>query len=155
MWPSEAVDLWKKYFEPLAVRLGSPAITNSPLEIIDGRPAGLTWLKEFLDLSKERGHTVDFVAVHWYGTHIEEFKAHITKAHEISHKKIWVTEFAAQTHDQNEQTAFFNAAVEWLERQDFVERYSWFGAMRYNQVSPTARLIDSNGALTSLGRSYV
>src|SRR5690606_1907387 len=78
--PGLAARAWVKNFEPLrelGVRVGLPACT--------GAPAGLTWLKEFLekcdDLMSEgqderRNCTYDFLPVHWYDN-FEGLASHI------------------------------------------------------------------------------
>ncbi|KAJ3279088.1 hypothetical protein HK104_001785 [Borealophlyctis nickersoniae] len=149
-----AVSLWRKYIQPHSsrgIRLGSPAPTNGP--------NGLKWLDQFL-ANCAQCH-VYFVAVHWYGISIDNFKQHITSAYNIAKKrlgpnaKVWVTEFASQTKDTAQQRAFFDAALKWLDQQGFVERYSWFGAMRGNVVSPAAAMMAPGGGLTALGKAYL
>lgn len=101
------------------------------------------------------GCKVDFVAVHWYGIYFDDFKKHVTSAYTLTGKKVWVTEFAMQSHDQAQQNDFAAKAIAWLDSTWFVERYSWFGSMRYNQVSLIAALIKLQGGLTALGQKYV
>ncbi|KAJ3281837.1 hypothetical protein HK104_011256 [Borealophlyctis nickersoniae] len=146
-----AVSLWRQHIQPTGLRLGSPAPSNGP--------NGLTWLDQFM--SQCTNCNVDFVAIHWYGLSLDDFKKHITDAYNIAKKykgdnvKVWLTEFASQTQDAAEERKFFDAAVAWLDQQSFVERYAWFGAMRGNVVSPGAAMMAPGGGLTDLGKAYL
>jgi hypothetical protein len=156
MSPDRAAALWKQYVEPLAgrgVRLGSPAVASTE--------EGLQWLQNFLS----RGCKVDFLALHWYGTGVDNFINFITNARNRlgNQYPVWVTEFAptswnaGQPLSQNEINSFFDQSIGRLEQLNWVERYAWFGAKRSfpNDLGSGIRLIGDNGQLSDLGNRYV
>lgn len=42
-----------------------------------------------------------------------------------------------------------------MDKTDWVERYSWFGAMPQPVVSPVNALLDKGGNITALGKQYI
>lgn len=52
---------------------------------------------------------------------------------------------------------FFNTTLEYLDRLDYVARYSWFGAFRsdVSNVGPSGAMLDADGKLTDLGAWYL
>ena len=52
---------------------------------------------------------------------------------------------------------FYNTSAEYLDRLDFVERYSLFGAFRSHDsnVGPNAAMLSSDGKLTDIGAWYL
>ena len=81
-------------------------------------------------------------------------------------KPIWITEFAVadwsarqagtNRYSEEQVMAFMKAVIPELEKRSYVERYAWFGAGRGSgsEAVRTSRLVDSQGALTPLGRLY-
>lgn len=75
----------------------------------------------------------------------------------------WITEFACQDFSSADKQAsldqivdFMNTTVTFLESTDYVERYSWFGAMTGMEgVNPLNALMDGNGAINALGAQYI
>jgi len=147
MGVDEAVQLWNQNIKPFGdagVRLGSPATSNGE--------QGLPWLQDFMN--KCGDCKVDFICVHWYGIDFGGFQSHIEAVKgAFPDKKIWVTEFALNLDiPADQQKAFFEQAIPYLDSQDCVERYAWFGAIRGDSGNS---LIDSSGQLTGLGNEYV
>ncbi|KAF9547698.1 hypothetical protein CPC08DRAFT_648661 [Agrocybe pediades] len=152
----QGVDMWKTYVQPFnstGLRLGSPATSSGP--------SGKIWLQDFLTLCGD-DCTVDFIALHWYGTNASQFIAYVEDFHNTFNKTIWVTEwacqnfvdFSAQCSDEDVRQ-FLNATQSYLDNATFVERYSWFGAMKDMQgVNEDNALMGSNGSITSLGKQY-
>lgn len=64
----------------------------------------------------------------------------------------WVLMCASETTE-----AFFNTTLEYLDRLDYVARYSWFGAFRsdVSNVGPSGAMLDAHGKLTDLGDWYL
>lgn len=126
----------KAKIQPIAdarpdVTIVSPAYSN----------AGVEAMKEFLAACD--GCKIDHVATHWYGpADVEAFKAHVTNVHDSTGKPVWVTEFQAQSGDQDQ---FLKDAIAWLDSQDFVYRYAYFSV----EVSLTAGM-----SLTSTGNIF-
>jgi hypothetical protein len=126
MTPSQAAAYYKEYMNPFAGKasLGSPAVTNS------GNPGqGLDWLGKFLDACNGECE-VDFFAVHWYDAsgNFNYFKEYMEKACSLAAgKPVWITEFAMINAPQEKQAQFIKKAVPWLESQECIARYAYFG----------------------------
>ena len=91
--------------------------------------------------------TCDLSALSWY---IDKFKKY--------GKPIWLTEFACgdKPHDQITlavQKTYMTAAVNYLENEPAVARYSWFSG-RNNEI-PNINLLGADGQLTELGALYL
>ncbi|KIM45527.1 glycoside hydrolase family 128 protein [Hebeloma cylindrosporum] len=134
----QGMELWRTYVEPLharGYRLGSPATSSAP--------SGKVWLQDFLTACAE-DCTVDFIALHWYGTNASLFITYVEDFYQTFQKPIWVTEWACMNFvdltkqcSMDETMAFLNTTQSFLDNADFVERYSWFGAMKdANGVNP-------------------
>ncbi|WP_347653574.1 sigma-70 family RNA polymerase sigma factor [Plantactinospora sp. B5E13] len=129
----EALDLWPK-LQATGSRLGSPAVAFG-----GDRPGG--WLDRFMSGAKERGHRVDFIALHWYGgdfrtvNAVSQLRSYLQAVYERYRKPIWLTEFAlidfssgqARFPSQQEQAAFVTAATKMLGGLSYLQRYAWFG----------------------------
>lgn len=175
MTAQKGAELWKTYLEPLraqGIRLGSPAPSNAP--------SGKIWLQDFFTACAG-GCTVDFIALRkfsflfnaahllsrsspdWYSINATRFIAYLEDFHNTFNLPIWVTEWAC--HDfsgRDEQCSyeevvlFLNETQSFMDRTEWVERYSWFGAMRtMRDVNPSNALLGENGALSDLGRQYI
>ena len=101
------------------------------------------------------------MAVHYYGaydglvTHIQQVQQTFPN---ITNKGgIWVTEFAYQGQDLPTSQSFFNQSVGFLDSQDVVKRYSYFGSFTNSEsnVGPNAAMLDNKGRLTQIGEWYV
>jgi Glycosyl hydrolase catalytic core len=132
--PQDCAKLWTEHVITLRPKwtgkFGSPAVSNAP------GPKGICWLQDFFAaLGGVEVSLVDFVALHYYGTDVEHFKAYIREAHELFKKPIWLTEFACTNWNpacpvaEDQALAFMREALKFLDEQVYVERYAWFGAM--------------------------
>ncbi|KZT23532.1 glycoside hydrolase family 128 protein [Neolentinus lepideus HHB14362 ss-1] len=155
--PQQGADMWRTYIEPLraqGIRLGSPATSSAP--------SGKIWMQDWLQAC-DGGCTIDFVALHWYDINVTNFIQYVEDFHDTFGKPIWVTEWACQNfNDASDQCSvaevftFLNTTQSWMDSTDWVERYSWFGAMRDMQgVNEDDALMDASGEINSLGRQYV
>jgi hypothetical protein len=143
--PATAASLFKQYMQPFAckARLSSPAVTSA------GTPQGLTWLKNFL--SQCSGCTIDVVAVHWYGlpTEGDAFKSFVQQAYSAGgNKPLWITEFGFTGGNADQQAAFFDAILPWLDSTAYVERYAFF------QDAPGSLINSGGSGLSPLGQLY-
>ncbi|GAA6031120.1 hypothetical protein JCM8097_004013 [Rhodosporidiobolus ruineniae] len=149
--PSAAASLWSSAIEPLATsaKLVSPAVSNG-VENADGTPMGVPWMKQFLGNCS--GCSISAVALHWYdsATNTAYFTKYLEDAHTELNMPIWLTEFMG-TGSTAEQQTFVDFAVDYLEKQDWIERYAAFGAFSDNSI---ANFFDSDGSLTDLGKTY-
>ncbi|KAK7045617.1 hypothetical protein VNI00_007450 [Paramarasmius palmivorus] len=158
--PQEGADLWKTYLEPLRtsrnVRLGSPAPSSAP--------SGKTWIRDFL-AACNGGCTVDFIAMHYYDVNATDFIRFVTDYHNTFQRPIWVTEWACQNfnpgqdHNQcsyDDVVLFLNKTQSFMDETEWVERYSWFGALYDLQgVNTDNALMTPRGKLTALGEQYI
>ncbi|KAH7324902.1 hypothetical protein B0I35DRAFT_476104 [Stachybotrys elegans] len=158
--PAVAARAWVANFEPLGrmgVKLGLPACT--------GAPDGLVWLKDFLGNCSEivstgsetRNCTWDFLPVHWYDN-FEGLASHIgERLATWPGSEIWVTEYAYAHRDLAETQAFFHQTLDWFDREDFIGKYTYFGAFRSAtaNVGVNAAFLNNDGELTDIGAEYV
>ncbi|KAL1847256.1 hypothetical protein Daus18300_013991 [Diaporthe australafricana] len=142
--PTAAADAYRKYMQPFAgkAHLGAPAVTN------DGRE----WLTQFLEQCSDPGCTVDFVPIHWYNPAncLEDFKGFVTDMCKIAgDRPVWITEFQPQG-SPDEKASFLTDAISWLDDQQCVDRYAYFGTADNDR-----ELLDNGGPpLSALGTIY-
>jgi hypothetical protein len=139
---ASAVSAYQQYMDPFAgkAKLGAPAVTNG------GGTMGLQYMEDFI--GNCTGCTIDFVNIHWYdsATNFAYFKSHVQAAHVMSGgKPVWITEFAASGSD-DEQNAFLEVVIPWLDAQPYVERYAYF-------MDEQGVLVDGN-SLSTLGATF-
>lgn len=148
-----AVEGYRKFIQPLAgkAKLGSPSVTST-----EGDPnKGIRYLKSFIEQCT--GCQIDFVNAHWYANYqddaFDNFKAYIDKFYDTFKKPVWVTEFGLWTGSVQQQEDFLKKALEYLDKNDNVERYSYFWAHPENSIG-AAPLVSAEGSLTSIGEIY-
>ncbi|KAI4723132.1 hypothetical protein E4T48_00386 [Aureobasidium sp. EXF-10727] len=144
-----AVKAWKQYMEPFAGKalLGSPAVTNG------GSPLGLTWLQNFM--GNCTGCHIDFINIHWYSNKwagANYFKQQVQAAHAMSGgRPVWITEFGLDNstpYTAAELQSFLEEVMEWMDEQDYVQRYAYF-------MDTTGALMSSDGTgMSDLGTVY-
>ncbi|TYJ56763.1 hypothetical protein B9479_002533 [Cryptococcus floricola] len=106
----------------------------------------------------------DYVSMHLYTTDVDDFKTQVKKFHETYGLPLVLSEFACHsfggdsTCSASEASTFMAETTKWLDQQDWVIKYAWFGAVRDSEylygVSESNRLMDTSGALTALGKQY-
>ncbi|KAJ8058369.1 hypothetical protein OCU04_012561 [Sclerotinia nivalis] len=142
---ADAAAGYKTYMQPFAgkAKLGAPAVTNG------ASPMGLTWLKSFLSSCSDC--TIDFVCIHWYdsASNIDYFKSYVQDAYTAGgNRPLWITEFQASgTTDQ--QNAFMEEVLPWLDASNMVDRYAWFMA-----DTAAGGLMSSGSSLSMLGNTF-
>lgn len=159
--PHKAAQAWVANLEPLAamgIKLGLPAVT--------GAPSGLVWLKQFLGNcsalvsdggSSTKNCTWDIVPVHWYdnfaglASHIGERRALWPDA------EIWVTEYAFAHQDLQPTQEYYKQTADYFDKEDYIGRYSYFGAFRSksSSVGANAPFLNNAGKLTDIGAWYL
>ncbi len=83
----------------------------------------------------------------WLIDHVETYKKRFSQP-------LWLTEFACDDATSfDEQIAFLEDAVSYLENDDRIERYAWFSG-RFDGI-PFVNLLGNDGELTPLGQAYV
>ncbi|KAJ3778397.1 glycosyl hydrolase catalytic core-domain-containing protein [Lentinula raphanica] len=151
-----AAGLWQQYMEPLKAQgyqVGSAATSSNP--------NGKTWTQDFFNACNG-GCNPDFMAVHWYDISSDGFKSYVEDWHNTFNRTIWVTEFAYQDFNGNDQgdlgtiQGFMGDVTSWMDQQDYVEYYCWFGAMLDMQnVNPLNTLMNPDGSPSSLGEQFL
>ncbi|KAJ7647002.1 glycosyl hydrolase catalytic core-domain-containing protein [Roridomyces roridus] len=152
----QGAQMWITYIEPLraqGLRLGSPAPSSAP--------SGKQWLLDFLTACNG-GCTVDFIALHWYDVNATKFIDYLTDFHNTFQRPLWVTEWACQNFNKGPQcsadqvSSLLNTTQSFMNEQDWVERYAWYGVMRdLGGVNPLDAMMDGNGKITNLGEQYI
>ncbi|KAG8897312.1 hypothetical protein FRB99_008236 [Tulasnella sp. 403] len=151
----EAISLWYQYVKPVKARHGSPAVTSSP--------NGFKWIRDFMNGCGDCD--VDYVTFHYYGMDADDFIAKVTSLHDEHNKPIWITEWACQNYGGNQDkqcsdsdaSNFMRATQGFLDSTPWIERYSWFGALKelpgnFNDVN---RIMTPGGKINALGRQYI
>lgn len=157
---AEAAALWpdvEQIADARGLTLVSPAVNYCGGDCQDTDP--FNYLDEFFAACD--GCRVDHVAFHiyvgchpegdnkaqWLIDHVESYKARFAQP-------LWLTEFACtDAANFDEQIAFLEDAVEYLENDAAIERYAWFSG-RFEGI-PYIDLFAGDGQLTALGEAYV
>ena len=157
---ADAAALWPE-LEAIAdakrLRLVSPAVNFCGGDCQDTDP--FHYLDAFFAACQ--GCQVDAVAMHIYVgcspsgdnkaayliQHVETYKTRFSQP-------LWLTEFACNdAKNADEQRAFLEDAVAYLEGEPRIERYAWFSGRASNV--PYVDLLGDSGKLTALGQAYV
>jgi hypothetical protein len=139
------------------LRLVSPAVNFCGGNCQDTDP--FHYLDEFLAACSNC--RVDAIAIHiyvgcspsgnnkaeWLIQHVEKYKSRFSQP-------LWLTEFACDSaKNSDEQQAFLEDAVAYLEAEPRIERYAWFSGRASNVAH--VNLLGESGQLTALGKAYV
>jgi hypothetical protein len=155
----QALELWPQ-LQATGLRLGSPAVAVGAAD-----PGG--WLDRFLAGARDRGHRVDFIALHWYGgdfgdAAVVQLRGYIQAVHDRYHLPIWLTEYAlirfgdgGSTYPTDaEQAAFAAGSTAMLESLPFVERYAWFALPSPTEGGQGTALYHDDATPTPAGAAY-
>ncbi|KAI0269224.1 glycosyl hydrolase catalytic core-domain-containing protein [Gloeopeniophorella convolvens] len=160
--PTYAAQLWMEYLQPLknaGYELISPACTNAP--------AGFTWQQNFFSACKEKGCTIDALAIHHYSVVAQALIDQLNQYHNAFGLDIWVTEFAAQDFSgKNQQlsaseiSSFLAETTNFMQSQPWVRAYFWFSAMQdweleQNNVNGLNALMGGDNKPNALGEQYL
>lgn len=87
-----------------------------------------------------------------YGTveNVGHFQRHIQDIRNVTGKPIWVTELHA-AGNETAQISFLKEFMQWMDAQDYVERYAWFLA---SPKFTGGSLVGSDSKPTKLGTVY-
>ncbi|MDC0672919.1 glycoside hydrolase family protein [Nannocystis radixulma] len=152
--PQEAAALWPQV-EAIAdahgLEIVSPALNYCGGSCNKTNP--FEWFDEFFAACQ--GCRVDHLAVHWYACHRDALSGYIEQMKQYE-RPIWLTEFScldAMDVSVPVQLAYMAEALDYLENEPAVFRYSWF-AGRFDP-QPAIDLLGASGELTELGQAYV
>lgn len=158
--PSEkAADLWRAKILPLRKQHGDRLKLVSPACASD--PAGTRWLEEFMD-ALGADEKPDYIGAHFYtgesrpaAEERDAAEQYFGGLHTKFKLPLIVSEIASTCRDADEVERFSHEMADWLDEQDWVREYAFFGVMREVAdafVSPHAQLLDKEGRWTALGR---
>lgn len=166
---SDAAATWRSSFLPLRAQYGGGVgNTTTTARLVGPAPAsdeaGSAWLREFMGYLGD-GEKPDLLGVHYY-TGQDQGAADAAAAAQAYIQgqseaygglPVVVSEIASTSRDAAEVDAFTRQMAQWLDAQDWVAQYGFFGMSREvvdDFVSPAAQLMDADGNLTPLGRFY-
>ncbi|MEU7591377.1 glycoside hydrolase family protein [Micromonospora sp. NPDC049230] len=157
MTVEQALELWPQ-LEATGLPLGSPAVAWG-----GDRPG--EWLDRFMAGARQRGHRVDFIALHWYGgdfttaNAVNQLRSYLQAVHDRYRLPIWLTEFAlidfsngVRFPTQAQQADFLTAATRMLGGLTWLHRYAWFGLPATDKDQ--SGLFRTGGEATAVGRAY-
>jgi len=161
MKPSEAAALWpklEKIAKDYGLKIVGPAVNYSGDGVTEN---GVTYSNPiaYLDafFAACPNCQVDYIAVHNYMCYAGALSDYINQFKKYN-KPIWLTEFACwdqSTITRNMQKGLMMGAIDYLENEPMVFRYSWFTG-RWKESYPYIDLFDSQtGKLTELGQLYL
>ena len=141
---------WKKQLQPFTANatVGAPCMGSMDYDF--------TWLEDFLGYCD--ACDIGFIAVHWINTlsagggpsSAANFKSVVAHAVSIAKgKPVWIDNIRA-SGAHADTVAFLSDIVPWLDQNDAVARYAYFGPA----VSDASSLITADGSLTALGSFY-
>lgn len=157
---SEAAKTWREKMLPLRkqhnVTLASPSCVGSE--------SGSQWLDDFMrQLSEDE--KPDYLGLHFYtaagkpsDAEVDAAQDYLTLRHTTHSLPAIITELASTSRNAAEVEDFSRAVGGWLDAQDWVFEYGFFGVSRQpadDFVSPAAQLLDNSGQWTALGRWFV
>ena len=146
--PEHAANLWHKQMVPLrkdkGKKLVSPSCSNDE--------KGQAWIAEFMHRVNDQ--PPDYLGLHYYGTDGNAAIEFLRQMHaKYPHQSIIVSEIASIARDYPSVQGFTAQLVNWMDSQEFVFEYGFFGCMRKladDFVSPAAQLMKSDGNFTDL-----
>lgn len=156
MSAADGAALWNQMILPLkakGAKLVSPATTSAP--------SGKTWIQ---DMNKACGGDCgfDYIALHWYGTSIDSFKAYVDDWYKTFGKPLIISEYACQDFSggaqcTKDQTNTFHYTMgAWFDQHPGVAMYSPFGFMAdMNNVNYDNQLMAPDGGPNDLGSWYL
>jgi|WetSurSiteA1Bulk_404760.scaffolds.fasta_scaffold00771_7 hypothetical protein len=165
MTPSQAAANWPK-LEAIAddfnLKIVGPAVNYCGNCVSEGGTTYTDPFKYLDDFFNACGDCrVDYVAVHCYMNTIGALSWYVNEFKKYN-RPIWLTEFAGwesngNINDAGDQESFLIGAVDFLESNPSVYRYSWFIGRTSGgpDVYPYIDLLDADGELTALGNIYV
>lgn len=155
--PKYAARLHMQELEPYAkrgVKISSPQIVYN-----------IQWLQEFMNECNKLGCTVDFMAIHWYGTYndMAAFKRWVKLVYNIFKKPIWVTEYGITAASGGNMAAikqFHMDATIWMQSVKYVKRAAWLGCFEISNppdsyANHKNAFLNGNGSLRDIAYWYM
>jgi hypothetical protein len=159
--PREAAALWPKLeaiAEDYGLEIVGPAV-NYCDKCVEVNGVAITDPVDYLDsfFVACPACKVDYIAVHNYMCYSGALRSYIERFKKYN-KKIWLTEFACWDQPNitlDMQKSYVLGALDYLENDTMVFRYSWFNGNRANNYPYLSLLGTHSGTLTDLGVLYI
>jgi hypothetical protein len=155
--PAQAAALWPKveaFAQSRGLEIVSPALNYCGGNCNETNP--FTWLDAFFAACANC--RVDYIGAHWYACSKQALTGYLSEYETKYKKPIWLTEFScldgSQAPTPANEDAYMQTAVQVLEADPMVFRYSWFTG-RFSQQPSINLLGAASGSLTALGQHYV
>ncbi len=147
MTVARALALWPQ-LEATGRQLSSPAVTQTT--------RGGDWLAAFMAGAKANGYRVNFIAAHWYGdcSRPKSLVRYLNEIHASYGLPIWLTEFCCYNGSLAANTRFAQEVGPLLAALPYLQRVGWFCNRSLAGGYEHSGLVDSKGALTSVGTAY-
>jgi hypothetical protein len=154
--PQQMASLWPQIEQIAAqknLKIVGPAVNYCGNCTVAGVTNPVAYLDQFFSACPSC--KVDYVAIHWYAcsrsalvSYIDGFKKY--------NKPIWVTEIACWegTPTLDQQKTYMTDAVDVMEHDPMVFRYSWFNGDRAGGPPYISLYAPTSGQLTELGQLY-
>ncbi|WVF66164.1 hypothetical protein IAT40_000904 [Kwoniella sp. CBS 6097] len=168
--PKAAAELWKPQITQIrenfpSVKIHSPVVASNT-----------SWLKAFFDEICPNNtaedawgncaYRPDYVSQHVYSTNVGHFRGAVQQYYKTFGLPIVLSEWACHDWSKDghrapveEVSEFMEETMGWLDQQDYVVKYAWFGTARSAEhlhgVYENNRLMDEAGNITPLGRQYM
>ncbi len=152
---TDAAALWPRIMQiakDMNLKIGSPAPNYCAGACNDTDP--IHYLDTFFAACT--GCQVDFIAAHWYACTGDALTSYLAKLKKYN-KPIWLTEFScmdAGDHSAAGEQTYMKTALQILENDPTIFRYSWFTG-RWTDPTVDISLLAGDGQLTDLGNLYV
>ena len=152
---TQAAALWPRIMQiakDMNLKIGSPAPNYCAGACNDTDP--IHYLDTFFAACT--GCQVDFIAAHWYAC-TGDALTHYLGLLKKYNKPIWLTEFScmdAGDHSAAGEQTYMKTALQILENDPTIFRYSWFTG-RWTDPTVDISLLGGDGQLTDLGNLYV
>lgn len=154
--PADAAAGHQAYIEPFADshQIGTPNVLwNNVGSSSGGNYDTAQWTQYFL--GNCTGCHFDYAAIHYYQdcnppngeSGAAWFQGNVTDAYNTLGLPVWVTEFQCYG-SEDQQVAFLQQVLPWLDEQSYVEKYAYFG------VFPGFLVNAAGNGLSSLGMTY-
>lgn len=162
MTPKKAAESWPKIEEladEFSLKIVAPAVNycdqcvDIPGTTADSSP--FSWLDAFFEECPDC--KVDYIAVHNYMCYASALQSNIEDYLKYG-KKIWLTEFACwdqATITLDMQKSYVLGAIDYLENDSNIFRYSWFTGDRSGKWPYLDIYGSAPGSLTELGELYL
>lgn len=154
--PVNAAVGYQTYMEPFSgnVNIGMPNVLwNNVGSSSGGKYDSAVWTDYFV--ANCTRCEFDFMAIHYYQdcdpadgkSGAAWFQGNVTNAHQAFNLPVWITEFQCYGTEA-QQIAFLKEVLPWMDEQDYVQRYAYFGAFPNDLVNAAGT------GLSDLGVAY-